>query len=170
MSTRTIVVLAGLIATGLLCHPASGQAQRPGPPGGSGRGFEGRRGPTDEERERARVTIGMSREQQKQLEASFHDSETRMRDVMTRIRDRHKELNEVYAAYDLDRAKARGLIRELADLHRKVLESRTDNEERMRKVLTREQFDKLRALLDREWKRRGGFRGSGGSPSQPPSP
>lgn len=168
MSTRTIVALAGLIAAGLLCHAASGQAQRPGPSGGPGRGFDGRRGPTDEERERARVTIGMSREQQKQLEAVFHDSEARMRDVMTRIRDRYKELNELYAAYDFDRARARGLIRELTDLRRKVLESRTDNEERMRKVLTREQFDKLRALLAREWQRRGAFRGP--SPPPPPTP
>ncbi|MCC6730781.1 MAG: periplasmic heavy metal sensor [Chthonomonadales bacterium] len=123
--------------------------------------------PSEDDKERARVRIGMSREQQAQLEAIFEGSRQEMHDLSTRMRDSYRKLNEVYETYDVDKQAAYAAIRQVMGVRKRLLLLRTENEIKMRRVLTRDQFERFRALLKEEGARRRGDRRRSPGPPGP---
>ncbi len=129
-----------------------------------------RRSPTDEEKERARLSIGMTRDQQSQLEAVFDDSGKQMRAVFDGLRERHRKLSEVYDAYDIDEGQAEVARKGVLELRKKMLQVQAATEKRVRKILTREQFERMRALMHEEAQKRRRARTPGDAPPGPPRP
>src|SRR5947199_9617432 len=76
-------------------------------------------GPTEAEKEAARVRVGMTKQQQTQLEAVFQDSDKQEREIRTHMRDLYKQLYNLYDAYEFDRKQAVGIQREILDLYRR---------------------------------------------------
>jgi Spy/CpxP family protein refolding chaperone len=126
----------------------------------------GQRGPSEEERERIRLRIGITKEQQAQIEQLYTETDQKRREVGIRMRELYHQLFTLYDNYDFDRNLARAIRRELTELHRRTLWIHAENEEKLRKILTKEQFDKLRTLMKEkleEWRSRrekGHMRGS----------
>lgn len=144
IALRTIAFGAIVLLLGYLPSPMLAQQSPPR----FGPGFGGRRpGPSDAERERARIRIGITKEQQQQLEAILGETGKASREVMDQLREKQKELLELYEAYDIDTKKERALIREIAQLRVRLMEIHSQHEAKVRKVLTREQHAKLRALM-----------------------
>ncbi|HXG24294.1 MAG TPA: Spy/CpxP family protein refolding chaperone [Chthonomonadales bacterium] len=116
----------------------------------------GQRGPTEEEREKIRLRIGITKEQQTQIEQLYVETDQQRREIGRRMHMLYRQLFTLYDNYDFDRNQARAIRRELTDLHRRTLWLHAENEEKLRKILTKEQFDKLRALMREkrdEWRR-----------------
>ncbi|NUQ70195.1 MAG: hypothetical protein HUU17_05170 [Chthonomonadales bacterium] len=115
----------------------SGRSQiRPGPPGFS-----------EAEKEKARIRVGMSKEQQQQLESLFVETSKKSQDLYEQIMAKHMELNRVYDEYDFDRKRESALIREISRLRERLLRVHADSEVRVRRILTREQHERLRAMM-----------------------
>lgn len=132
--------------------------------------MEARRGPSDADKEKARIRIGMTKEQQQQIEAVFNESDKKTREVFTELGQKHQDLQHVYDSYEIDKARERILIREIARLRMKLLQIHAENEAKIRRILTKEQHEKLRALMKEamEQARRGWGRRPpppGGSPA-----
>lgn len=122
------------------------------PPGGRQPGFGPQfgRGPTEEEKERFRIRIGISKEQQAAIDNVFRESDQQMTEVRTRSMDLSNQLYNLYDIYDFDRAQAQSIRRDLLKLHKRMADIHADNEERFRHIMTREQFEKMRTLVREE--------------------
>jgi Spy/CpxP family protein refolding chaperone len=104
-------------------------------------------GPSDEEKEKTRVRIGMTKEQQAQIEALYSETEQKRRDAMKQLGEKHMRLGALYDAYDVDKKQERELLRDIMEIHWRLLRIHSENEARIRKILTKEQHEKLRALI-----------------------
>src|SRR5690348_1432026 len=131
---RLLIVPALLLS---LLAPVLG-AQRPGGPPGP---------PSEEEKERIRGRLGITRDQQTQIEAIFADTGRQMREIDTRMRDLYHQLYAAYDAYDFDRNQAHALRKEIAGLYRRRMALHAENEEKLRRILNRDQFDRMRAMM-----------------------
>lgn len=120
--------------------PPRGPRSSVGPPG-----FQ--RGPSEEEKERIRLRIGITKEQQQQIEALYMETERQKGEVFAKMRELYAQLESLYDAYDFDRNQARTLRREITRQHVQIMMIHLDNEEKLRRILTREQFEKLRAMM-----------------------
>lgn len=126
----------------------------------------GQRGPTEEEREKIRLRIGITKEQQAQIEQLYAETDQQRREIGRRMGELFRQLYMLYENYDFDRNQARTIRRDLTNLHRRILWIHAENEEKLRKILTKDQFDKLRALMREkreEWRKermRGHMKGS----------
>ncbi len=158
---------AALALTALLPLHCLAQGDDPGRSRGPG---STRRGPSEEDKERARQKIGMTREQQSQLEAVFDDSGKQMRAIFDGLRERHRKLSDVYDAYDIDEGQAEIARKGVLELRRKMLQLQATAEKRVRKILTREQFERMRALMKEESQKRRRARMPGEAPPGPPRP
>lgn len=98
----------------------------------------------DDDDDRARKRLGITREQQNQIEALYRATDRQRRDLRTRLDTLYREMDRLYARYDFDRARARTLANEISTLRRRSLLLYTDNEEKLRRILNREQFERLR--------------------------
>jgi|DewCreStandDraft_4_1066084.scaffolds.fasta_scaffold147961_1 Spy/CpxP family protein refolding chaperone len=108
----------------------------------------------DEEKERRRLRIGITKEQEAQLDALWTEQGPKRREIMEKMRDALKRLGELYDSYDFDREQARAIRREIVGLHARTMMLHLEAEEKIRKILTKEQFDKMRALMKEEWSKR----------------
>src|SRR5207248_1313738 len=134
---------------GVTCSPQGDHAR-------SGRGgftlaqFQGpgpQHGPTEEEKARIRERIGITRQQQQQIEQMFESSGKQMKELRDRYRDLTRKLNdEVYAHFDFDRNEAKSLRKEIMSLHWKMGQIHDNNELQLRNILSRDQFEKMKAM------------------------
>jgi len=111
-------------------------AQRPGGPPG----------PTPEERERIRVTVGMTKDQQNQIEAIYADGRKQEDESRKKSGEVGKQLRVLYDSYNYDRKQASALRKEMCGFYHQRMAIHADTQERVRKVLTKDQFDKLTEL------------------------
>jgi Spy/CpxP family protein refolding chaperone len=126
-----------------------------GPPPGSPGGRPPRFGPpTEEEKERNRIRIGISREQQAQIDKVFRDSDLLMQEIRKRNIDLSRQLYGLYDSYDFDRAQAKTIRRELLTLHKRMTDIHAENEEKLRHIMNREQFERMRAIVREDWENR----------------
>ncbi len=102
---------------------------------------------SDEEKEANRVKIGMSREQQSQIEAMWAETDRQMKEVFSRSNDLRKQLDDLYDSYDFDRNVAGRLRHEIVALHRKRGLIFAENQEKLRRILSRDQFERMTALV-----------------------
>jgi len=120
------------------------------------------RGPSEEDKEKVRLRIGMTKEQQSQIEALYAQSDQQRREIGLKMRDLFRQLEEdCYEHYDFDRSKATAIRKEIVGLHKRILLLRADNEEKLRRILNRDQFRRLRELMReqreqfrKQWERR----------------
>lgn len=144
-----------------LANFGAGKQGGPGRPGGQGRG------PTEEEKEKFRLRLGITRDQQTQIEA-LHKS---MDDTRSSYIDLSRQLYTLYKTFDFDRSQAASLRSRINKLHKSMADIQAANEEKLRRILTRDQFDRMQAIIkeDRD-KRRREFderRKRDGGPSRP---
>src|SRR5579872_539941 len=110
--------------------------------------FGGQRGPSEEDKEKARLRMGITKDQQAQIEKLFKDSEQKMRDLRTEMRGLYTELyDNIYGQYEIDHARANEVRKRILDLHRRMGDIHAHNEEMLRKILNHDQFEKMRALM-----------------------
>lgn len=128
-------------------------AQGP-PPGGPGRGPGFGQGPTEEEKERFRVRIGITKEQQLEIDRVFRESGQQMGEIRKRSGDLTRQLYGLYDSFDFDRGQAKAIRRELLMLHKRMADIHADNEEKLRRIMSREQFERMRALVKEDWDKR----------------
>jgi Spy/CpxP family protein refolding chaperone len=102
---------------------------------------------SQEEKERNRQRLGISLQQQQQIDDLFKETQTKTGEVWKSLREKQGQLREAYQQYDLDEARAKSLRIDIIRLHRKMGEIQLENERRIRTILTREQFDKLQQLM-----------------------
>ncbi len=104
------------------------------------------REPSDEEKERNRVRIGITREQQKELEAAFADARKQEFEIHAKTRELYRQLFEIYDNYDFERDQAKSVRVEIGKLNRKRMLIHAETQEKLRRILTREQFDRMTQL------------------------
>jgi Spy/CpxP family protein refolding chaperone len=144
-------VSPGLVSTATISCAVIAQGP---PPGGPGRGPRFGQGPTEEEKERNRIRIGISREQQGEIDKVFRDSDQQMQEIRKRSGDLSRQLYGLYDAYDFDRVQAKAIRKELLMLHKRMTDIHADNEEKLRHIMNREQFERMRAIVKEDWKKR----------------
>lgn len=170
---RSLAVLPLLLVAGItIGAPVSAQAPS-GDPRGRQPGSFGRRGPTEEEKARARDRVGMTVEQQQKLEQLYVDFDKTMREHMDALRDRFSKLRGLYESYDIDTKQVQAIIRDITRLRARLLSQQMENEQKVRAILTRDQYAKLRALMKEEWEKRAASRrqrGAGRDTPPPPGP
>jgi Spy/CpxP family protein refolding chaperone len=116
--------------------------------------FPQRRGPTPEEKEAWRVRVGISKEQQGRLDQLFIETDRKMTENRNKFRQAWSELNDIMGKYDYDKAAAKQKRRDIMKLHWEMQQIHAQNEDKLREVLTREQFDKMRAVIKEDMEKR----------------
>lgn len=118
---------------------------------------------SDAEKEQNRIRLGITQEQQKQIDDLYNETRAKMDEVWKSMREKQKLLRETYQQYELDEVKAKSLRIDILRLHRKMGEVQLENERKIRTILNREQFEKLQQLMKEKFEqfRR---RGPGGPP------
>ncbi|HZO91171.1 MAG TPA: periplasmic heavy metal sensor [Chthonomonadaceae bacterium] len=91
--------------------------------------------------------IGITSQQQKQLEALFAESKRQRQAIRSRQHALYRELRSLYDSYDFDPQRARAIREEIVAQHRRLLDLYAENETKLRRILNREQFERLRAQL-----------------------
>lgn len=164
MSARRSLLAAGLLASLLAGALLAAGAREEAPPRWVA--YQPRSGPTPEEKEKARIRMGITVDQQQQIEALFTETGRQMRDTMGRVRDLYQQLDAVYNDYDYDRAKVRAIEHQIMQQRRRLLTIHASNETRLRAILNRDQFARMRAMIAemRGQRRDGRWRGQGPKP------
>ncbi len=134
MKLRSIILI--ILPLGLLL--AGALAQRP-----PGPGFHP---PTEEEKAQIRARIGISVEQQQQIEAIYKNDFQQERELRTRMHNLYQQLSALYDNFDFDRKQAAALRRQIFQLYKQRLALHAGTQEKLRHVLSREQFDRLTAM------------------------
>ena len=100
----------------------------------------------DDERrkERERKRLGITRVQQHLIAEHYKETDRERREIRKRLEQRERDLRRVYAVFDYDRQRANALMEEINDLRRRSMQLYANSEERLRRILTREQFQRLR--------------------------
>ena len=124
----------------------------------AGPALRAQRPQSEEEKEKVRLRIGMTREQQAQIEALWAETDRQAKELGEKQSEYRKQLDSLYDQFDYDRTAASGLRREITILYRKRLLLFADNQERLRKILSKDQFERLCTMVrekreqqHREW-------------------
>ena len=104
------------------------------------------REPSDEEKERTRQKIGITREQQKELEAALAEARRQEGEIHAKSRELYGQLFAQYDIYDFSREDAKKIRREIGKLHHRRMLIHAETQEKLRRILTREQFDRMTQL------------------------
>lgn len=129
------------------------------------------KGPTDAEKEASRIRIGMTKEQQAQIEAVYTDSERQEREIRTRMHDLYHQLYTSYQSYDFDRRQSAGYQKEILDLYKRRMAIHAATQEHIRRILDRGQFDRLNQCIKEHFDkmRKDGFRNRSERRGPPPT-
>jgi Spy/CpxP family protein refolding chaperone len=100
-----------------------------------------------EEREKIRVRLGISEKQQNQLEQSFFETMDKRGELGKRLRQLFEAREKLYETYEIDRAKERSIRNEIANIQNQFLVLHLESEEKVRRILNREQFARFQ-----EWR------------------
>jgi Spy/CpxP family protein refolding chaperone len=167
LSPSTIALVLALTFSG----PPQGRGFGP-PPGGNSGSLQN--GPSEEDKERFRIKIGATKEQQNQIDLVFKDSDVQMSEIRGKFRELSQQLYSLYDIYDFDRNLAKGIRRDLLKLHKRMADIHAENEEKLRRILTKDQFERMKALMKEEYAKRmkdmQSRRGGKGGPPPPGHP
>ena len=132
---RTLLVMFGLLVCSLT---GAALAQRE---------------PSEDEKERTRIRIGITREQQKELEAALADARRQETEIHTKTRELYGQLFAQYDIYDFSRDDAKKIRREIGKLHHRRMLIHAETQEKLRRILTREQFDRMTQLTREKYEK-----------------
>lgn len=93
-----------------------------------------------------RRRLNLTDEQQKKIKTLYANSDRRKREIEERLNKLYTELDRLYDRYDFDAARVRAVTDEITEVRRRSLTLYMDNEEGLRRIITREQFDRLRDI------------------------
>ncbi|MBC8137598.1 MAG: periplasmic heavy metal sensor [Fibrella sp.] len=93
-----------------------------------------------------RRRLNLSDEQQKKIQQLYRDSDRRKREIGEKLHKLYSELDRLYDRYEFDSARVRSVTDEITEVRRRSLTLYMDNEEGLRRIITREQFDRLRDI------------------------
>ena len=132
--------------------------------------------PSEEDKEKIRIRVGMTKDQQAQVEAVFNEERKLQEDSRKKMGELYKQLQQYYDIYDYDKNAAQGLRKDICRLYRERIMIHANAQEKLRKILSKEQFDKMTEMareMHEKWRKemesRGGQRGFG-RPGNPPGP
>jgi Spy/CpxP family protein refolding chaperone len=106
--------------------------------------------PSEEEREKIRVRVGMTKDQQAQVEAIFNEERKLEGESRKKTGELYQQLQQNYDVYDNDKPAAAALRKEICKLYHDRIMIHANAQEKLRKVLTKDQFDKMTDMA-REW-------------------
>ena len=122
----------------------------------------GPQGPTDEEKEKARIKIGITKDQQAKIDALYKEMDDLRKEIRNSMRDKQIALWKVYDEYKVDETLALKLREEIVVMHRKMAEIHAEHEQKLRKVLNKDQFMRLRAMMKEMFEKMRSERSKGG--------
>lgn len=140
-SLCSLLCLSALL-TGTLLQQPPAFGQRPD----GGRRFGGPPQFTPEEKEKFRQKLGITVQQQEQMDGLFAESDKQRRVLGTRLRELFDQRQAVCDVYDFDRSREGSLRKEISQVYNQILKIHSDTEEKLRRILNREQFDRLVSL------------------------
>lgn len=105
--------------------------------------------PTPEEREAARIRIGITTQQQAQIEQVFADSGKQRHAVGDQLRTLYDQYRELYDSYTIDHSREAKLRQAIAQAHGQMLRIQGNTETKLRDILNREQFDRLHVEMQK---------------------
>ncbi len=123
-----------------------------------------------EDREKFRIRVGMNTQQQEQMETLFKDIHKRRTDLFKRMRELFEEREKVTDDYEFDHKREKAIRNELGKINAELLNLHTETEEKIRKILNKEQFEKLREIRKEQkaqWQKERGSRGDRPPPPMP---
>lgn len=119
------------------------------PPERRGPGFEPRPpGPLGRIEERL-GELGLSDEQKERLKKLNRDTGREIGDLMRKLREAHREFNEVLKEYNLDRRRTLASIKKISGLQRDILNRMLESQMELRKILKPDQFEKFQEITRR---------------------
>jgi len=128
-------------------------------------------GPSDEEKEKSRLRLGITVDQQNRIEALFKATGQQMHDLYTKLHEKRNELRtNVYGQYSFDNRQVKAAQSEILAINKQILEVQADTEVKLRKILNRQQFDRLQQMLKESFEKRRNERGARGPGGRPPRP
>lgn len=99
------------------------------------------------DKEKARQQIGITASQQDAIEGLFADVEKQEKPIHARLHSLYHDLQRLYDSYEFDAKQARSLRDEIGTQQKNLLTLYASKEERLRRILTRVQFERLRAQM-----------------------
>jgi Spy/CpxP family protein refolding chaperone len=93
-----------------------------------------------------RRRLRLSDEQQEKIQQLYRDSDRRKREIDELLKKLYRDLDKLYDRYDFDRGKVKNVSDQISDVRRRSLTLYRENEEKLRSILTREQFERLRNI------------------------
>lgn len=91
-----------------------------------------------------RRRLRLSDEQQKQIQQLYRESDRRKRENDERLKRLYSDLDRLYDRYEFDASRVREVTDEISEARRRSLTLYMDNEEKLRRIISREQFERLR--------------------------
>jgi hypothetical protein len=107
--------------------------------------------PPDEER---RIRLGITTDQQRQLETALSDADSRRKAIQSRLHSLYHDLHELYESYKFDKQQAQSLREQIVAQHQQMLVVFADTELKLRSILNPKQFEKLRAEMKAKMEKR----------------
>lgn len=137
---RTVSLLGVALAVVLpVARPTAAYAQPSRPPGPTGP-----TGPAAPEYQR----LGLKPDQLGRVRDLHRDVNQRMRALGQQLRDQRHALEDLYGDYNLDVAKARQLNARINEIQQTILDQHLRLQTELRKILTEDQFARLRTMVD----------------------
>lgn len=136
---RRLIFFIILSALGL--SPLLMLAQPPPPPGDERRGFPPQ--PTPEMKEQFRQRIGINEQQQEQMDAIFKETFQKRRDLGKKLGELFEARQKVCDVYELDKNQLRKVNAEIQKVQGQILALHVETEEKMRRLLNKDQFARL---------------------------
>lgn len=143
MKTRVSLGSRMLASASLLAWLGAAAVAQPGPPAPMPvPGIEGMR------------QLNLTAEQKTQLRDLGRESQANMKRIGDAVRKAREELEEVYSQPKLDVRRAKQLNEQINDLQKDMLEEHLRVEQKLRSILTTEQFTTLRTGMAQRWRDR----------------
>ena len=120
--------------------------------------------PSEEDREKIRIRVGMTKDQQAQVEAIFNEERRLEGESRKKMGELYKQLSQNYDVYDNDKAAASALRKDICKQYHERIMIHANAQEKLRKVLTKDQFDKMTQMANemrQKWMEQRGNRGPG---------
>ncbi len=92
--------------------------------------------------------LGLNADQMTRVRELHKDTNQKMRGLEGQLREQRRALEVVYGEYDMDTTRVRQLNARINEIQRAILDQHLHLQADLRKILTEEQFDRLKAMME----------------------